>query len=301
MSELLEVTVIDSDPATYVQNHSVVRREFSHLTQDSGNVSWLIDVDGVGIFVKTAGYDRQPPPGAPIPYFDHAGRVQLLRNAINLARSCDHPALPPLLNVIESPSGPMLIYAAAPGELVGVPAELRTDPNSSYRRFAQLPGEDLLTVFDTLIDLHRRLADVGWVAGDLYDRSLIVDFADLRLHVCDLDSYRRGPTVNDMGRMFGSSRFMAPEEFQLGAAIDQRTTVFNLGRLIWHFGTRLTEDAKYFCGSSELATIVGQAVQRDPADRYPTVADFAAAWQNLGRGQTMINFRRGMTSRSGPA
>ena len=30
--------------------------------------------------------------------------------------------------------------------------------------------------------------------------------------------------------MFGSSRFMAPEEFELGTTIDERTTVFTLGR-----------------------------------------------------------------------
>lgn len=51
----------------------------------------------------------------------------------------------------------------------------------------------------------------------------------------DLDTYSRGPVVNTMGRMFGSTRFMAPEEFARGAVIDQRTTVFTLGRLAWHF------------------------------------------------------------------
>ena len=30
--------------------------------------------------------------------------------------------------------------------------------------------------------------------------------------------------------MFGSSRFMAPEEFERGALIDERTNVFTMGR-----------------------------------------------------------------------
>ena len=48
-----------------------------------------------------------------------------------------------------------------------------------------------------------------------------VDFEARRLHLIDLDSYHRGPTVNEMGRMFGSTRFMAPEEFeQLSASPD---------------------------------------------------------------------------------
>lgn len=35
--------------------------------------------------------------------------------------------------------------------------------------------------------------------------------------------------------MFGSTRFMAPEEFVVGARIDQRTTVFTMGRTALQF------------------------------------------------------------------
>jgi serine/threonine protein kinase, bacterial len=34
-----------------------------------------------------------------------------------------------------------------------------------------------------------------------------------------------------MGRLWGSSRFMSPEEFGLGAKIDERTNVFNMGAI----------------------------------------------------------------------
>ena len=64
-----------------------------------------------------------------------------------------------------------------------------------------------------------------------------------------------------MGRMFGSRRFMAPEEFELGAPLDQRTTVFTLGRLVRHFTTHLTEDAGHFDGPDALAAVVAQAVR----------------------------------------
>jgi serine/threonine-protein kinase len=175
------------------------------------------------------------------------------------------------------------VYQAATGELVGVPAARRRDPSSAYQRFAHLPADRLLGVFDVLIDLHVALAAAGWVAGDLYDGCLIVDFATASLSVVDLDSYSRGPTVNDMGGRFGSTRFMAPEEFELGAVIDQRTTVFTLGRLVWHFGTRLTERAEDFCGSPALAEVVRQAVRPAPADRHPDVASFAAEWTTTRR------------------
>lgn len=116
-------------------------------------------------------------------------------------------------------------------------------------------------MFDVLIDLHVSLAAAGWIAGDLYDGCLMFDFELGSLAVVDLDTYRRGRIVNDMGRMFGSSRFMAPEEFERGALIDERTTTFALGRLVWHFGMRLTEIAHDFCGSPAVADVVRRPVR----------------------------------------
>ena len=269
---------IDQDPASYVRQCSTILREFNHLSQDSGNVSWLVESGGRRLFVKTAGMAHPPALGAPIPYLDHLGRVSLLRNAIDLARSCDHHALPALLNVIESPAGPALVYEAATGDLVGVRRQERGNPASPYQRFAHLPAPVLLGLFDTLIDLHVALAAAGWVAGDLYDGCLIVDFQAPDLRVIDLDSYRQGATTNGMGRMFGSTRFMAPEEFELGARLDERTTVFTLGRIIWHFATRLTEHQAAFCGPDALAELVRTASQASPSDRQARVADFADSW-----------------------
>ena len=278
MSELLSVTSIAEDPGVYVRHHGIVVKEYGHLTQDSGNVSWLVDLGTRRVFVKTAGDDSPPPAGTAVPYLDHERRVRLLRNAVDLAASCRHPALPSLLNVTESPHGPVLVYEAAPGELVGVPRARRDDPASAYQRFAHLPTDQLLGVFDVLIDLHVALAEAGWVARDLYDGCLIVDFTTASLTVIDLDTYSRGPTVNDMGRMFGSTRFMAPEELELGAVIDERTTTYTLGRLAWHFGTRLTERPENFCGPPSLANVVQQACRPAPADRHACVASFAEAW-----------------------
>ena len=269
---------IDQDPASYVRRCSTVLREFNHLSQDSGNVSWLVESGSQRLFVKTAGTVQPPAPGAPVPHLDHAGRVRLLRNAIDIARSCDHHALPELLNVIESPAGPVLVYEAATGDLVGVPSQERGNPASPYQRFAHLPAPVLLGLFDTLIDLHVALATAGWVAGDLYDGCLIVDFEAPDLRIIDLDSYRHGATTNEMGRMFGSTRFMAPEEFRLGAHVDERTTVFTLGRIVWHFATRLTENRAEFCGSDRLAEVVQKASQPSPTDRQASVADFDNSW-----------------------
>lgn len=279
VSELLTANTISELPSAFVGRCGAVLAEYGPLTQDSGNVSWLVDVGQQLLFVKTAGVPGAGAPGSPPPYYDHAGRVDLLRNAVELAASCSHPALARLLNVLDTPAGPALVYEAAAGELIHVPREKRSDPTSAYQRFAHLPAEQLLLVFDALIDLHDALAAVGWVACDLYEGCLIVDFTTAALKVIDLDTYRRGPSLNTMGRMFGSSQFMAPEEFQLGAVIDQRTTVFTVGRLVWHFGTRLTESAGSFCGSTAAAEVAQKACEALPGNPYGSVRAFADQWR----------------------
>lgn len=279
VSGLLTASSTDESPEVLVGRSGRIIDRFDHRTQDSGNISWAVETDAGHFFVKTAGTLGAVPDGAQIPYFDHTGRVQLLRNAIELAQSCSHPCLARLRNVIETPLGPALVYDYAPGELIGSSPAHRTDPQSAYQRFAHLPAHQLLSHFDSVIDVHQQLAGLGWVATDLYDGSILVDFDTARLTLIDLDSYHRGPAINTMGRMFGSTRFMAPEEFEHGAPIDQCTTVYNLGRLVWHFATRLTEQADEFCGNPAVRAVVQQATTAERSIRFDTVEHLASAWR----------------------
>ena len=122
------------------------------------------------------------------------------------------------------------MYDWVDGVLLRVEPEERTRPGSSFYRFVHQPREAILRALDEIFDVHVRLAERGWIACDFYDGSVIYDFDRKAVHLVDLDLYRQGPFYNGMGRMFGSSRFMAPEEFELGARIDERTTVFTMGR-----------------------------------------------------------------------
>mgnify|MGYP006990364804 CR=1 FL=1 len=67
----------------------------------------------------------------------------------------------------------------------------------------------------------------GYVAVDFYDGSILYDVREHKTTICDVDVFRRQPCVNDMGRMWGSSRFQAPEEYRLGAAIDEGTLLLS--------------------------------------------------------------------------
>jgi hypothetical protein len=234
-------------PTTSTQLGTIFAR---FTTQDSGNISYGVQTADALYFVKTAG-----DPTDTRPYLDFDDRVALLRNAVELAHSVAHPALPTLHAVIESPAGPLLVYDWRDGELLGTARE----------RFKALCTEEILTALDTLYDLHADLDAAGWVEGDFYDSSMLYDFVTQQLTVIDLDGYHRGPLVNTMGRMFGSSRFMAPEEHVLGAPVDTRTTAYVMAR---------TAQILLTDPPAPLHTVLTEAT----TTRYPTYTAFHHAW-----------------------
>jgi len=217
----------DLAPAAYLSQAGAAFATFDARTQDSGNVSFGVEASGRRWFVKTAG-----DPADRAPFLSRQARVALLLNAQRLARAVSHPALPALRGVTQSAWGPMLIYEWAPGELVGAHSARRADPESAFQRFRRLPADELTAAIGAILDAHLELCRAGWVACDFYDGSIIYDFSARKTWLIDLDTYRHGPFTNEMGRMFGSTRFMAPEEFERGALIDERTTVFTLGRMM---------------------------------------------------------------------
>ena len=240
---------------------------FGERTQGSGNISYGVEIGRKRYFVKTAG-----DPDNQKASLGHSERVGLLRNAIRLHSSYSHRVLPPLHQVIGSPSGPMLVYQWVNGDLIG----------QSLQRIRQLPAAEIVQVLDAVYELHLQLAQLGWIPVDFYDGCLVYDFERRQLHVVDLDHYRRPPFTNEMGRMFGSSRFMAPEEFQLGACIDERTTVFTMGRTAAVLLSDGTLERQPFRGNDPQYGVIRRACRENPAERFGGVADFHDAWTDVG-------------------
>jgi serine/threonine-protein kinase len=272
MSDWRFETETELAPEDFLGRVGRVFARFDSRTQDSGNVSFGVEADGERWFVKTAG---DP---ASTAFLSHPARIALLENAVRLARDFAHPAIPALRAVGASTWGPMLIYDWAEGELLHAPAERRSDPESAFQRFRRLPADEIAQVIGEVIGAHAGLCGRGWVACDFYDGAMMYDFAARRLSLFDLDTYSRGPFTNEMGRMFGSDRFMAPEEFEKGARIDERTTVFNLGRCAAEFLGGGALERSGFRGTDAQHAAMVSACRPRPADRFPSVAELSAAW-----------------------
>ena len=98
-------------------------------------------------------------------------------------------------------------------------------------RFLALPLERRLGIFREVLEFHIHAAKRGYVSVDFYDGCVLYEEDTGRTLLCDVDAYHKMPFANPVGRMWGSTRFMAPEEFQKGAAINERTMVYTMGAL----------------------------------------------------------------------
>ena len=146
-------------------------------------------------------------------------------------------------------------------------------------RFRLLPLQKRLAAFDTLVSFLSTVIDCGYVAVDLYDGSLMYDFQRDRLTLCDIDLFEKTPYTNPIGRMWGSARFMSPEEYRLGADIDEVTNVFTLGALSFaFFGDDQEKNFETWDAGKALYAVAARAMDPAREKRYQSIRAFAQNW-----------------------
>lgn len=236
--------------------------------QTSGNLCFGVDGLYGRLFIKYAGAHTVNYAGHPL------DAAITLQKAMPLYEE-KHPALTELLAHGPVANG----YAAVFAWQEGLPLR-GANGEKNIHQLRILPRWQILSMLDGVYDLHQHLAEKGYIAVDFYDGNLLVDMAAGKMWVCDVDLYRNKPAYNDRGRMPGSSRFMSPEEFRLGAPLTESTTVFNLGALAFEaFGDNMDRKKKNWHGPSVLFDVAARATDENPFRRYATVRAFLSAWR----------------------
>jgi serine/threonine protein kinase, bacterial len=96
----------------------------------------------------------------------------------------------------------------------------------------------------------------------------------------DIDFYTKNPFINTMGRMWGSSRFMSPEEFERSAIIDEITNVFTMGAISFEIlGNNHNRILEQWKASKKLFRVAEKAISNDRSQRYQSISDFYNAWK----------------------
>lgn len=263
---LTQIDQIDTDIRSYLSQLGQIFKVFDR--QDSHCLSYGVEIDDRRWFVKESADPHT---------------VEGLQRAAFLHNRVQHPALARLHNTFRTPAnGLALVYEWLPGQVLynlpDFPGQAgRQHPRSAHARFRALPTHKIIAALDTIFDLHRLLAEAGFVAVDFYDGAVMYDFTGEQTFVVDLDEYRPGPFDNPQERLPGSARFMAPEEFQKGTRIDQRTNVFTLGRAA--LVLLADGDLRNWPVGPAAKAVIQKAIQPQRAERYLSVAAFARAWR----------------------
>lgn len=233
--------------------------------QDSGNICFGIENDGVKKFVKYAGAKTLKYSGQP------EDAIARLRRSIPLYKDLNHPHLTNLVEYFEVETGYALVFDWFNGECL--------NSESPFYRYKQLPIEYRLESVKSIFEFHVHVEKKNYVAVDFYDGSILYDFNNNMTKICDIDLYMDKPFINTMGRLWGSSRFMSPEEFILGAEIDERTNVFNIGAIAFGLlGGELDRSFLKWEAGQELYEVAVKAVEESRSRRFSSVEEFFLAW-----------------------
>lgn len=259
----------------------------------SGCICFGVEDENDRYFIKVAGVDTVDAEISP------EESVEILKNAAGLYQTLKHPSLAELVEHYPVSDYYAVVFRWAEGgclfdywnfEKYGRNPGL----TSPAERFKGLPSERKLSAVECLFSFLETVAANQYVAVDFYDGSLIYDFETDKMTICDIDLFRKQPARNDMGEAYwGTKRLKAPEEYILGAVIDETTNVFTLGALIFDFFGKYTReeierrytenrflpcDAENWTLDRDLYISVRKAVEPDRTKRYKTISDFRRAF-----------------------
>ncbi len=236
--------------------------------QDSGNICFGTEKDGERYFVKFAGAPTEAYNGTP------EDAIERLKSTLPIYENMKHKNLIEFVEAKEMGGGFAFVFKWVDGDCMGrmYPAE--------HRRFMNLPIADRLNVFNDILDFLDYTNSSGYVAVDFYDGSIMYDADSRKTTICDIDFFRKQPCVNDMGRMWGSSKFQSPEEYKLGAGIDEVTNVYCAGAFAFALFGNYNRNREEWQLSEEAFAVVTKAVSANRNERYQSIKELKEAWEN---------------------
>ena len=277
----------------FVQEYGKVFKVYDD--QDSGNICFgvcgerksgpalLPENKGERYFVKFAGAPTERYEGTP------GEAVERLKDTLPIYRDLRHPSLIELVDAREAAGGFAMVFKWAEGDCMG-----RMYP-AQHQRFMNMPSEDRLQVFRDVAVFLEYVNSRGYVAIDFYDGSVLYDPDGQgepaapdrnaestrrgRTTICDIDFFSKKPYFNTMGRMWGSSSFMSPEEFTLGAEIDEITNVYTAGAFAFAlFGGYRREAGTWTLGQASFE-VARRAVSEDRGSRQQSLRQLLQEWE----------------------
>lgn len=251
---------------SFLKKHGTVFKVYDE--QDSGNICFGVEKDGKKYFVKFAGARTARS------NITAEKSISNLKRSIPIYKDLAHSSLVKLISAGEIGGGFTMVFEWVNGECMCAMYP------QSREKFMQMSIETRLRVFDEIVTFHAHVMACGYVAIDFYDGCIMYDFENEKTIICDIDFYSKIPYINQMGRMWGSSRFMSPEEFQLGAVIDEVTNVYTMGATAFAlFGDERDRVIEKWTLNEKSLNVAKRAVSDDRAKRYQSIKQLIEEWE----------------------
>lgn len=252
----------------------------------SGCISFGIEKDNKKYFFKIAGAKTVNSE------VSEEESIRLLKNAVIKYKAIKHDNLIQYIDSFDYKEFFVVIYEYAEGECLfdhwNFDKYKKTKEITPLMRFKSLSIEKRLNVVEKLFTFFETFINCGYVAVDFYDSSIIYNFKNDTVTFCDIDLFRKLPTTNDLGQdYFGTKRLKSPEENELGAPIDELTSEFTLGAIIfdifsevkntdkrYNLGMFIPNDIEDFSLSKEVYNVLIKATNYDRNKRYKSIKEF---------------------------
>lgn len=252
----------------------------------SGCISFGIEKDNKKYFFKIAGAKTVEAE------ISEEESIKLLKEAVVKYQDIKHDNLIKYVDSFDYKEFFVVIYEFAEGECLfdhwNFDRYKKTKEVTPLMKFKSLSIEKRLNVVEKLFSFFETFIDSGYVAVDFYDSSIMYDFENDEVTFCDIDLFRKLPTKNDLGKdYFGTKRLKAPEENELGATIDELTSEFTLGSIIFDMfsnvdniaeryekGMFIPNDIETFELSKEVYDMLIKATSYERTNRYKSIREF---------------------------
>lgn len=239
--------------------------------QDSGNICFGTEKDGERLFIKFAGAPTAEYNGDP------RDAIARLKQTVRLYEQLRHDSLIQYIGAEEIGGGFSLIFKWTDAKCMG-----RMYPEAR-KKFLELPLSEKVKVFRDILGFLEYVASQNYAAIDFYDGSIMYDFDSAKTVICDIDFFQKRPCVNHMGRLWGSSLFQSPEEYRLGAQIDEVTNVYTAGATAFALFSDFDRTGEKWPLGDALYRVAARAVSEDRELRQQSIRQFIDEWETNWR------------------
>ena len=253
----------------------------------SGCISFGLEKNNKKYFIKIAGAKTIEAE------ISEQESINLLREAVDKFKNIHHPNLIKYIDSFTINEFFAVLFEYAEGECLFDHwnfEKYKNDPSilTPSQRFKNLDINKRLDVVYKLFSFFETFIESGYVAVDFYDSSIIYNFKNNETTFCDIDLFRKLPSINDLGKdYYGTKRLKAPEENELGATIDEKTNEFTLGAIIFDMFSNISNnDERYKKGmfipnkieefelNKKAYEVLLKATKYNRNNRYSTIKEF---------------------------